>query len=141
MVDSCEDWVSLILRDAVGFCSQWELWQELGKHVAVTLSPFQKGIIKMPKRKNSPSITKEQFLARVMSHEPDLDKAIGELVEQLHAYEKKYRMRSEIFFKFIVGTPAEDQEDFLDLATCYRQYFKIAQFELSAEKAAADAIG
>ncbi len=95
----------------------------------------------MPKRKNSPPITKEEFLDRMMRHEPNLEKAVGELVEQLHVYEKKYRMRSEVFFKLIVGTPAEDQEDFLDWADCYRQYFNIFQKKLSAESAFADVAG
>jgi hypothetical protein len=31
----------------------------------------------MPKRKNSPAITKEQFLARVMSREPNREKIIN----------------------------------------------------------------
>lgn len=95
----------------------------------------------MRKRKASTQITKEQFLARVMSREPDREKIISELVTRLHAYEKKYHMRSEIFFKLIVGTPLEDQEEFLDWAMCYRQYFKIMQSQLSAERTTADAIG
>ncbi len=94
----------------------------------------------MPKRKSAPQITKEEFFARVMSFEPNLERTISKLVEELHAYEKKYRMRSEVFFKFIVGTPAEDQEDFLDWATCYRQYFRLLQSQLSAEKAGIDVI-
>jgi hypothetical protein len=89
-------------------------------------------------KKSSRKITKEQFLAGAMRYEPDREKMITTLVEQLHAYEKKYRMRSEIFFKLIVGTPLEDQEDFLDWATCYRQYFKLFQAELRAESTIAD---
>jgi hypothetical protein len=85
----------------------------------------------MPKRKNLPKITKEQFLARVMSREePDRGKIIKEILEELHAYEMKYRMRSEIFFKLIVGTPLEDQPDFLDWAMCYRGYFTMIQNEI-----------
>jgi hypothetical protein len=96
----------------------------------------------MRKQKTLPQITKEQFLAGIMSRgEPDREKIINDLVTQLHAYEKKYRMRSEIFFKLIVGTPVEDQEEFLDWAMCYRQYFKLVQSQLSAERATADAIG
>lgn len=86
----------------------------------------------MSKRKNSSPITKEQFLARVMSREvPDRGKIIKEILEELHAYEMKYRMRSEIFFKLIAGTPLEDQADFLDWAMCYRGYFTILQNELA----------
>lgn len=77
----------------------------------------------------------------MMSHEPNREKVISELVTQLHVYEKKYRMRSEIFFKLVVGTPLEDQEEFLDWATCYRQYFKIMQSQFSEESTTADAIG
>jgi len=95
----------------------------------------------MSTRKASSKITKEQFLAEAMRREPKREKIINALVKQLHAYEKKYRMRSEIFFKLIVGTPLEDQHDFLDWAMCYREYFKIFQSQLSAESATADVIG
>lgn len=96
----------------------------------------------MSKRKNSPPITKEQFLARVMSREePDRGKIIKEILEELHAYEMKYRMRSEIFFKLIVGTPLEDQDDFLDWAMCYREYLQIFQSQFTPERIAADVIG
>jgi hypothetical protein len=87
----------------------------------------------MPPRKSFRKITKEQFLAEAMRYEPDREKSVIGLIEQLHAYEKKYRMRSEIFFKLLVGTPLEDQNDFPDWATCYRQYFKIVQSQLSIE--------
>jgi tRNA A37 methylthiotransferase MiaB len=95
----------------------------------------------MPARKTPLKITKEQFFAEAMSREPNREKIIIKLVDQLHAYEKKYRLRSEIFYKLIVGTPLEDQEDFLDWATCYRQYFKVFQSQLSAERVAADVVG
>jgi hypothetical protein len=96
----------------------------------------------MPKRKNSPPITKEQFLAGVMAQEPpDREKIIKEILEELHAYEMKYRMRSEIFFKLIVGTPLEDQPDFLDWAMCYREYLQIFQSQFTPERVAADVIG
>jgi len=95
----------------------------------------------MPTRKASSKITKEQFLAEAMRREPNRAKIINALVKQLHAYEKKYRMRSEIFFKLIVGTPLEDQEDFLDWAMCYREYFKVFQSQLSEENVAAHVVG
>jgi len=96
----------------------------------------------MPKRKKSPPLTKEQFLARVMSREePDREKIIKDILEELHAFEMKYRMRSEIFFKFIVGTPLEDQPDFLDWGMCYREYLQIFQTQFSPEKIAADVLG
>ena len=40
------------------------------------------------------------------------------LDERLQQYEKKYNLRSEIFYKLIVGTPAEDNPDFLAWAIC-----------------------
>jgi hypothetical protein len=87
----------------------------------------------MTARKSFRKITKEQFFAEAMRHEPDRQKSVVDLIEQLHAYEKKYRLRSEIFFKLLVGTPIEDQNDFMDWATCYRQYFKIVQSQLKIE--------
>lgn len=93
----------------------------------------------MAKPKKLNKITREQFLAQAMSHEPDMEKISRELVAQLHAYERKYGMRSEIFFKLIVGTPLEDQDDFLDWATCYRQYFKTLQAQFSEESVTARA--
>jgi hypothetical protein len=95
----------------------------------------------MPKRKPALKLTKAKFLARAMSSEPNLERVIDDLVDQLHAYEKKYRMRSEIFIKIIVGTPAEDQEDFLAWATCYRQYFRVLQSQVSAERVSANVAG
>jgi len=95
----------------------------------------------MRKQKASNKITKEQFLARVMSHEPDREKIVKEILQELHAYEMKYQMRSEIFFKLFAGTPLEDQPDFLDWAMCYRGYLQIFQSQFSPEKVAADVIG
>ncbi|MDZ7361471.1 MAG: hypothetical protein ONB46_12220 [candidate division KSB1 bacterium] len=50
-------------------------------------------------------------------------------------------MRSEIFFKLIVGTPLEDQDDFIDWVMCYREYLQIFQSQFSPESIAADVIG
>jgi len=94
----------------------------------------------MPKRKKSPPITKEQFLARVMNRKPNREKAVKNLLEELHAYEMKYQMRSEFFYKLIVGTPLEDQPDFLDWAMCYRGYLQVFQSQVMPESATADAI-
>jgi hypothetical protein len=86
-------------------------------------------------------ITKEQFLARVMSHEPDREKIVKGVLQELHAYEMKYQMRSEIFFKLFAGTPLEDQADFLDWAMCYRGYLQMFQSQFSPEKIAANVLG
>jgi len=53
--------------------------------------------------------------------------------EELYQYEKKYKMRSEVFFKIIVGTPAEDTPDFLTWASCYRSYFRLFQSKFSVK--------
>jgi hypothetical protein len=95
----------------------------------------------MPKRKNLPQITKEQFLARVMSCKPDREKVIRDLLRELHAYEMKYEMRSEFFYKLVVGTPLEDQPDFLDWAMCYREYLQAFQSQVMPERATADVTG
>ncbi|MCI0618341.1 hypothetical protein L0244_35640 [bacterium] len=81
----------------------------------------------MPKLRNSSQKDKDQSLAEVLCFEPNREKTIDEIIQQLHAFEKKYRMRSEIFFKLFVGTPLERQDEFHEWAICYRQYFKILQ--------------
>ncbi|GEM_PF-1519772 len=95
----------------------------------------------MPKRKKSSQITQEQFLARVMSRKPNREKVIKDMLRELHAYEMKYQMRSEFFYKLIVGTPLEDQPDFLDWAMCYRGYLQAFQSQVMPESATADVIG
>jgi hypothetical protein len=87
----------------------------------------------MTARKSFRKIAKDQFLAEARRRELDREKSIIDLIEQLHAYEKKYHMRSEFFFKLFVGTPLIKQDDFPDWAMCYRQYFKIVQSQLSIE--------
>lgn len=78
-------------------------------------------------------LTKQEFLQRVLHGQLTPDSALARLTEQLHKYEKKYQMRSEVFYKLIVGTPAEDQPDFLAWAICYRSYFRAVQAQLSTE--------
>jgi hypothetical protein len=99
------------------------------------------GVNNMPKRKVTPKITKEEFLARLMSREPNREKVIKKILAELHAYEMKYGMRSEIFFKLFAGTPAEDQHDFLEWVMCYREYLQILQSQFNVERAAADVVG
>jgi hypothetical protein len=82
-------------------------------------------------------LSKRAFLQRVLNGQPTADQALARLTEQLHHYERKYRMRSEVFYKLIVGTPAEDHPDFLAWAICYRSYFRALQAQLSAEGASA----
>ena len=84
----------------------------------------------MPRQKKLPPITKEQFMDRMMSRKPNREKVIRELLEELHAYEMKHQIRSEVFYKVIVGTPLEDQPDFLDWAMCYRGYLQVFQSQL-----------
>ena len=85
----------------------------------------------MPKQKTAPKMA-EEFLARVISHETDRKQVLRVLLEKLHAYEIKYRIRSEIFFKLFAGTPLIKQPDFLDWANCYHEYFRVflAQFRI-----------
>ncbi len=45
------------------------------------------------------------------------------------AFEKLgWREDAKFFFKFIVDTPLEDQDDFLHWAMCYRKYLQIFQY-------------
>ena len=80
------------------------------------------------KIKKSPQImTKKRFIHQVTSGTLSADKILTRLSEELHSYEKKYNMRSEIFYNLIAGTPAEDSPDFINWAICYRSYFRTLQ--------------
>src|SRR2546428_5344630 len=77
--------------------------------------------------------SKEDFLNRVMSGRLSTDRMLAQLTEQLHQYERKYNMRSEVFYQLIVGTPAEDHPDFIAWAICYRSYFHTLRARVSLE--------
>ena len=81
-------------------------------------------------------MSKEEFLEKVSCLELSESQAIKKLTEELHHYEKKYKMRSEIFFNVIVGTPAEDIPDFLAWASCYRSYFRLFQSKFDIKEIA-----
>ena len=72
-------------------------------------------------------MTKKRFINQVTSGMLSTDKVLTKLSEELYSYEKKYNMRSEVFYNLIVGTPAEDSPDFINWAICYRSYFRTLQ--------------
>ena len=72
-------------------------------------------------------MTKKGFIQQVTRGKLSADKVLTKLTEELYRYEKKYNMRSEVFYNLIVGTPAEDCPDFINWATCYRSYFRTLQ--------------
>ena len=84
--------------------------------------------------------SKKEFLNRVMSGGLSADPALTRLTEQLHQYERKYNMRSEVFYQLIVGTPAEDHPDFIAWAICYRSYFRALRARVSLEGALTGAL-
>ncbi len=85
-------------------------------------------------------MSKDEFVGKISNLELSEDRAIFKLSEQLQQYEKKYNLRSEIFYKLIVGTPAEDMPDFISWAMCYRSYFRIMQSKFSIEEITARAL-
>jgi hypothetical protein len=84
--------------------------------------------------KNHMKMSKEKFIRKMSNLELSTDTAIAKLSQQLHEYEKKYNLRSEIFYKLIVGTLAEDTPDFIGWAMCYRSYFRTLQSKFSIEE-------
>ena len=85
-------------------------------------------------------MSKDEFVGKISNLELSEDRAILKLSEQLQQYEKKYNLRSEIFYKLIIGTPAEDTPDFISWAMCYRSYFRIMQSKFSIEEITARAL-
>ena len=71
------------------------------------------------------SMSKKDFFQKVESLELSTDKAFGQLTNRLHFYEKKYNLKSEVFYKVIVSSPIEDNPDFIAWAMCYRSYFRM----------------
>ena len=85
-------------------------------------------------------MSKEEFVGKISNLELSEDRVISKLSEELQKYEKKYKLRSEIFYKLIVGTPAEDTPDFIAWAVCYRSYFRTIQSKFSIEEITAGAL-
>jgi len=81
----------------------------------------------MTTRKAARRMSKKQFVKIVARGALSTDQVIGKMVDELQLYERKYGMRSEVFYALIPGTPAEDQPDFLNWAICYRSYFRALQ--------------
>jgi hypothetical protein len=65
-------------------------------------------------RKTPQRMTKKQFVKIVAHGTLSADQVIAKIVVELQLYERKYGMRSEVFYALIPGTPAEDQPDFLN---------------------------
>jgi hypothetical protein len=84
-------------------------------------------------------LSKQEFVEKVGELELSEDQAIAELTEELQQYERKYRLRSEIFYRLIVGTPLEDTPDFISWGMCYRSYFRLMQSKFSIEEISAGA--
>lgn len=81
-------------------------------------------------------LSKQEFIEKINKLELSEDQTIAELTEELQQYERKYRLRSEIFYRLIVGTPAEDTPDFISWGMCYRSYFRLMQPKFSIEDGA-----
>ena len=81
----------------------------------------------MAVRKKTQRMTKKQFVKMLARGALSTDQVIGKMVDELQGYERKYGMRSEVFYALIPGTLAEDQPDFLNWAICYRSYFRALQ--------------
>lgn len=79
------------------------------------------------RKKPSKRMTKKEFLEKVTQGTLSVDHVTAKMTEELQRYEQKYKMRSEIFYALIVGTPAEDHPDFLQWAIAYRSYFRAFQ--------------
>jgi hypothetical protein len=81
----------------------------------------------MAVRRTPKRITKKEFVKKISRGALTTDQVIGKMVDQLQGFERKYGMRSEVFYALIPGTPAEDHPDFLQWAICYRSYFRTLQ--------------
>lgn len=67
----------------------------------------------------------EEFYNYFSTHRAPKEKTIGDLERQLRFYEQKYNMSTEEFVNTIVGTPAEDEFDFMVWSGYYRSYQRL----------------
>lgn len=67
----------------------------------------------------------EEFYNYMATHRPPKQEVIHSLEEDLRAFEQKYHMSTEEFVNTIVGTPAEDEFDFMVWAGYYRSYRRL----------------
>lgn len=67
----------------------------------------------------------EEFRNYMLSPPPTKQEAINDLKRILNTYEEKYNISTEAFAKKVIGTPAEDEPDFLNWAIHYDCYSKI----------------
>ena len=81
----------------------------------------------MAVRRTPKRISKKEFVEQISRGALTTDQVIGKMVDELQGFERKYGMRSEVFYALIPGTPAEDHPDFLQWAICYRSYFRTLQ--------------
>ena len=115
-------------------------WQVVRELIRTVYEAAKEDMMVNPAEGTSRKMSKEEFIRKVSSLELSADKAIAELAERLHEYEKKYSLRSEVFYKLIVGTPAEDVPDFIAWAMCYRSYFRSVQSKLSIQEVGAGVV-
>ena len=94
----------------------------------------------MAVRKTPHRMTKKEFLKKVRHGTLSADQVIGKMVDELQRYERKYGMRSEVFYALIPVTPAEDHPDFLQWAICYRSYFRALQAKFPLKELASYAV-
>jgi len=94
----------------------------------------------MAVRKTPQRMIKKEFLKKVTHGTLSTDHVIGKMVDELQRYERKYGIRSEVFYALIPGTPAEDHPDFLQWAICYRSYFRALQAKFPLKELAVYAV-
>ena len=94
----------------------------------------------MAVRRTLKHMTKKEFLKKVTHGTLSADQVIGKMVDELQRYERKYGMRSEVFYALIPGTPAEDHPDFLQWAICYRSYFRALRAKFPLKELAGYAV-
>ena len=94
----------------------------------------------MAGRRTLKRMSKKEFLKKVTYGTLTADHVIGKMVDELQRYERKYGMRSEVFYALIPGTPAEDHPDFHQWAICYRSYFRALQAKFPLKELAGYAV-
>ena len=69
----------------------------------------------------------EEFCDYVLKRQISIEESYQRTLKNLQVFEEKYGMTSDQFAKTIMGTPAEDEPDFLEWGMEYDTYLELKE--------------
>ena len=69
----------------------------------------------------------EEFCDYVLKNQIPIEESYQRTLKNLQVFEEKYGMTSDQFAEKIMGTPAEDEPDFLEWGMDYKVYLRLKE--------------